>query len=75
MELRVAKAMCAQAALDYDAMLDKSQVDKLSRAAIRVMLEPTEEMWTAGANKSQTADGTASIWQAMIDAASPPEET
>jgi hypothetical protein len=41
----------------------------LARAAIEAMREPTEEMRSAGDDLIQRRDGTAAIYQAMIDAA------
>lgn len=83
MELRVARAIFAAVAEDFDKLSGFVRMDALSqaRAAIRAMREPTEEMVTAGFVAGNEADDpygpgnhavtAAPVWQAMIDAASP----
>lgn len=75
---------------DQGTLLAREATLHLACAAIRVMREPTKEMCVAGidegcsqidydevsgqTNCSLRSDAPGMIWQAMIDAASPPEE-
>lgn len=80
MELRVAWALLFNEAGDrphtpWAALSDLFQAVMIrkARAAIRAMREPTKEMRRIGANGLVTPTRAGHAWQAMIDAASPPD--
>jgi len=73
-ELRVAKALCnSQPFCKEREMFPCPWCVAGSRAAIRAMRNPTDEMWEAVS--AETAYVSPEAWQAMINAASPPDET
>lgn len=81
MEMRVAKAIAdagptsdeVRAHPEYEERVLELSLD-LARAAIRAMREPTECMCTKHVHgENFAASGLLQTWQAMIDAASPPE--
>lgn len=81
MEMRVARALKDGTGL----LIAPSFWDKCAKIAIRAMREPTQEMINALVDKfdlaesamyhsTETANGAAEeIWEAVIDAASPPK--
>jgi len=77
MEVRVARAICGTTRAAFDQMSPQGQEAALveARAAIRAMRDwPTIPMTDAGINAGGLArrSHAVTVWQAMIDAASPP---
>jgi hypothetical protein len=75
MEMRVARALKDETGL----LIAPSFWDKCAKIAIRAMREPTQEMFSAAVGVNCYLDASAGVtieqWTAMIDAASPPQET
>lgn len=73
MELRVAKAVCAEAGGAWEKYTadERAREVRSARAAIRALLWPTNEMVDRG--RASSFYGMLAGWQAMIDAASPPD--
>lgn len=80
MEMRVAKAMANESAPWINCLSDE-QALALTRVAIRAMREPTRLMVKNGSFEligynpdfDAKSDYVPDVWQAMIDAASPPQ--